>query len=191
EMLQEHPELYDQVEETVLFQDTLMPEVADGSVDVAVSFRNTHNWSGRWEGHSVDAYFQAVARVLRPGGIFGIVQHRAPEGTEHGEDGTIGYLTESFVIGRAEAAGLELAERSEMHANPRDTHDHPEGVWSLPPVMRGDSDPEAMRAIGESDRMTLTFRKPDATAVEDGTAAPDNTAAEATAAEATSEEAAP
>ncbi len=157
-MLAAHPELYDRVEQAVLFRDRRLDDVPDGSVDVALSFRNTHNWI-RWEGHDADAYFAAVARVLKPGGRFGIIQHRAPEEAEHGEDGTLGYVTESWVIAHARGAGLELVERSELHANPRDTHQHPEGVWSLPPTLRGGD--ETLRQVGESDRMTLTFRKPE------------------------------
>lgn len=159
-LLDSAPELYDQVERRVLFPGKLLEGVPDQSVDFALSPRNTHNWI-RNEGHSVADYFATVFRVLKPGGTFGIVQHRAPEGTEHGEDGTIGYLTESVVIRLAEEAGFELAERSEMHANEADTHDHPNGVWSLPPVLRGgDENREHFVSIGESDRMTLTFRRP-------------------------------
>ena len=165
-LLDSAPELYDQVERRVLWPDQLLEGVPDQSVDFAISPRNTHNWI-RNEGHNAADYFAAVFRVLRPGGTFGVIQHRAPEGTEHGEDGTIGYLTESFVIRLAEEAGFELAERSELHANEADTHDHPNGVWSLPPALRGgDENREAFVAIGESDRMTLTFRRPEAPAEE-------------------------
>ncbi len=101
---------------------------------------------------------QAIARVLKPGGIFGVVQHRAPEGLEHGEDGSLGYLTEQRVISLIETAGFALEERSEVNANPNDTADHPEGVWSMPPGLRGED--ETLRNLGESDRMTLRFRKP-------------------------------
>lgn len=158
-MLDGAPEVYDQVERRVLAPGKLLEGVPDQSVDFVLSPRNTHNWI-RNDAPTAD-YFSAVFRVLRPGGTFGVVQHRAPEGTEHGEDGTIGYLTESHVISLAEAAGFELADRSELHANEADTHDHPNGVWSLPPVLRGgDENREAFVAIGESDRMTLTFRRP-------------------------------
>lgn len=158
ERLAAHPEVYDQVEPVVLYPGNFMDDVPDGSVDMVLSFRSAHNWI-RWGGEGAPPYLAAIARVLRPGGVFGIVQHRAPPGTEHGEDGTIGYLTEERVIALATAAGLELAERSEINANADDTHEHPSGVWSLPPTLRG-PDRDAHHAIGESDRMTLRFIKP-------------------------------
>jgi predicted methyltransferase len=102
---------------------------------------------------------EAVFRVLRPGGIFGVVQHRDAEGAA--VDPTRGYVPEAAVIELATAAGFELVERSEINANPRDTRDHPNGVWSLPPALRGgDVDRDRFVAIGESDRMTLKFRRP-------------------------------
>lgn len=129
---------------------------APGSVDVVLTFRNVHNWmpSG-----AAPAYFQAFFDVLAEGGTLGVVEHRAEEGTE--PDGRSGYVTEAQVIALAEAAGFQLAEKSEINANPRDTRDHPNGVWSLPPSLRGgDEDREKFVAIGESDRMTLRFVKP-------------------------------
>ena len=93
-----------------------------------------------------------------PGGVLGVVQHRAKPGTE--TDPRRGYLTEAEVIALAEAAGFRLAASSEINANPADTADHPEGVWTLPPALRlGDTDREKYLAIGESDRMTLRFER--------------------------------
>ncbi|MFN7781913.1 MAG: class I SAM-dependent methyltransferase [Lysobacterales bacterium] len=129
---------------------------APGSVDTVLTFRNVHNWmpSG-----AAPAYFKGFYDVLREGGTLGIVEHRAAEGTE--PDGRSGYVTEAQVIALAEAAGFKLEEKSEINANPKDTRDHPNGVWSLPPVLRGgDVDREKFVAIGESDRMTLRFVKP-------------------------------
>ena len=129
---------------------------APGSVDTVLTFRNVHNWmpSG-----AAPAYFKGFYDVLRDGGTLGIVEHRAAEGTE--PDGRSGYVTEAQVIALAEAAGFKLEEKSEINANPKDTRDHPNGVWSLPPVLRGgDVDREKFVAIGESDRMTLRFVKP-------------------------------
>jgi predicted methyltransferase len=102
--------------------------------------------------------------VLKPGGVFGVEEHRAAPGTPLQQQIASGYLTEAFVIEQARAAGFELAGRSEVNANPRDTKDHREGVWALPPTLRGApaGSPERERAlaIGESDRMTLKFVKP-------------------------------
>ncbi|SDD72851.1 class I SAM-dependent methyltransferase [Aquimonas voraii] len=129
---------------------------APGSVDTVLTFRNVHNWmpSG-----AAPAYFKGFYDVLREGGTLGIVEHRAAEGTE--PDGRSGYVTEAQVIALAEAAGFKLEEKSEINANPKDTRDHANGVWSLPPVLRGgDEDREKFVAIGESDRMTLRFVKP-------------------------------
>lgn len=159
QMLAAAPEVYDQAEISVLFPGNFDIAPA-GSADLVVSFRSVHNWI-RWPGHEPAPYFEAAFRALKPGGIFGVVQHRAPAGTPEGESGAIGYVTEEHVIALAAAAGFELAARSELNANANDDHDHPEGVWSLPPTLRGGAEGrDALLAIGESDRMTLSFRKP-------------------------------
>lgn len=125
------------------------------SADMVVSFRNAHNWI---EEGTAPAYFEAVAMVLKPGGVFGLTDHRAPAGAP--TDGKRGYVTEAQVIALAQAAGLQLADRSEINANPKDTKDHPDGVWTLPPTLAlGETDRERYVAIGESDRMTLRFIK--------------------------------
>ena len=127
-----------------------------GSVDVVLSFRNVHNWRGLG---SVEAMFQGFFAVLKPGGILGLVEHRADSGIGT-EDGS-GYIGQSQVIAWASAAGFVLEASSEINANPADTKDHEAGVWSLPPTMSlGDKDRDKYAAIGESDRMTLRFRKP-------------------------------
>lgn len=131
---------------------------ADGSADVVLTFRNVHNWTG-WG--TDQAMFDAFFRVLKPGGVLGVVDHRAKPGTSLEAMKKSGYLTEAYVLGLAQRAGFALEERSEVNANPRDTADHPNGVWTLPPGNRHDAaDAEKYRAIGESDRMTLRFRKP-------------------------------
>ena len=127
-----------------------------GSADMVLSFRNAHNWVD--EG-TAPAYFKAFAAVLKSGGVLGIVDHRAPTGAA--TDGKSGYVTEEQIIDLALAAGFILAEKSEVNANPKDTRDHPEGVWTLPPTLAlGEVDKEKYLAIGESDRMTLKFLKP-------------------------------
>ena len=133
---------------------------AAGSYDRVLTFRNNHGWING--GHH-DAVYAEAFRVLKPGGVLGVVQHRAPEGADPVASAKTGYVPEAFVIEAAERAGFELAGRSEVNANPTDTKDHPEGVWTLPPVYRlGDQDRAKYEAIGESDRMTLRFVKPPA-----------------------------
>ncbi|GAB3746288.1 class I SAM-dependent methyltransferase [Lysobacter olei] len=131
---------------------------ADGSADVVLTFRNVHNWT-QWG--TDQAMFDAFFRVLKPGGVLGVVDHRAKPGTDLEAMKKSGYLTEARVQELAERAGFVLDARSEVNANPRDTTTHPSGVWTLPPSNRHDpEDAQMYRAIGESDRMTLRFRKP-------------------------------
>lgn len=129
-----------------------------GSTDLVLTFRNVHNWSSQ---KSDQAAFRAFHDALKPGGILGVVEHRARPGTSLERMIKTGYMTEAYVIDLAEKAGLRLVEKSEINANPLDSTDHPNGVWTLPPMMRGRLDPEKYGAIGESDRMTLKFRKPE------------------------------
>jgi predicted methyltransferase len=131
---------------------------APASADAVLTFRNAHNWVA--DGNA-EEYFQAFFEVLKPGGVLGVADHRAKAGTGLATMKDSGYLTEALVIGLAQAAGFVLEARSEVNANPRDTADHPNGVWTLPPTNRHDAaDAAKYRAIGESDRMTLRFRKP-------------------------------
>lgn len=160
DMVASHPELYDQIQLATLHPGNFLNDVPDASVDMVLTFRSAHNWI-RSEGHDPDDYFEAIARVLRPGGVLGIEQHRAPDDLPEARDGSTGYVSEAMIIELATAAGLVLEARSEINANPRDDHRHPDGVWSLPPTMRGEGmTTEERLAIGESDRMTLRFRKP-------------------------------
>ncbi len=132
----------------------------DGSADVVLTFRNVHNWMGAPAGAQV--MFDGFFKVLKPGGVLGVVEHRANADVPAGDRS--GYVSEAQVIGMAQAAGFVLEEKSEINANAADTKDHPNGVWTLPPVSRvpeGD-DAAKYQAIGESDRMTLRFRKPTA-----------------------------
>lgn len=136
------------------------PGVPDGSADVALTFRNVHNW--RFGGvDSAQANFNAVFKMLKPGGTFGVVDHRLPESMDSALEEKSGYMKESSIIAFAEKAGFRLVGRSEINANPKDTHDYPEGVWTLPPSYTlKDVDRAKYEAIGESDRMTLRFEKP-------------------------------
>ncbi len=131
---------------------------AAGSADVVLTFRNVHNWVAAG---NADAYFRAFFAALKPGGVLGVVDHRAKPGTDIETMKKSGYLTEALVLQLATDAGFVLEGRSQANANPKDTTTHPNGVWTLLPVKRHDAADEAKyRAIGESDRMTLRFRKP-------------------------------
>ena len=128
------------------------------SADVVLTFRNAHNWVA--DGNA-DEYFKAFFEVLEPGGILGVADHRAKPGTDLDTMKESGYLTEALVIELAQDAGFVLEAQSAINANPRDTADHPNGVWTLPPSNNhDDADDAKYQAIGESDRMTLRFRKP-------------------------------
>ncbi|MEE9332053.1 MAG: methyltransferase [Methylophilaceae bacterium] len=129
----------------------------DNSVDTVLTFRNVHNWvKGGYE----KEMFNAMYQVLKPGGVLGIVEHRAKPNTDIETMKQSGYMTEQLVIELAQQAGFVLESRSEINANPKDTKDHAKGVWTLPPTLRlGDENQEKYVAIGESDRMTLKFRK--------------------------------
>jgi len=130
----------------------------DGSADMVVTFRNTHGWIN--SGIEKDV-FRAIAAVLKPGGVLGLVQHRAAEGADPAESAKKGYVPQAHVIALAEAAGLVFEASSEINANPQDTKDYEKGVWTLPPSLTlGEQDQDKYLAIGESDRMTLRFRKP-------------------------------
>ena len=135
-------------------------KVPDGTADIVLTFRNVHNW--RFGGRdAAQAAFNQMFAMLKPGGVLGVVDHRLPEEMDSALQEKSGYIKRSEVIGLAKAAGFELAGESGINANPKDSHDWPEGVWVLPPTLRkGEVDREKYLAIGESDRMTLKFRKP-------------------------------
>lgn len=150
--------LYGKPEITALGIPDSWTATAAGSADLVLTFRNVHNWlSAGYEAQMFKAFFTA----LKPGGVLGVVEHRAKPGTSMEKMKTSGYVTEAHVIELAETAGFKLEARSEINANPKDSADHPEGVWTLPPSLRlGDKDRAKYLAIGESDRMTLRFVKP-------------------------------
>jgi len=142
------------------------PLVEPGTADAVLSFRNVHNWMA---GGYAEKAFADIYTALRPGGVLGIVAHRLPANRVQDPRAVSGYVQQDYVIALAREAGFELAGASEINANPRDSADHPFGVWTLPPVGRttdfngetgDDFDAEHYEAIGESDRMTLLFRKP-------------------------------
>jgi predicted methyltransferase len=132
--------------------------VPDGTADVVLTFRNVHNWLRSINEAEAFALFY---KALKPGGILGVVEHRAKPNTSWETMKQSGYMTEAYVIALAEKAGFVLDASSEINANPADTADHPKGVWTLPPTLRlQDKDRAKYEAIGESDRMTLRFKKP-------------------------------
>lgn len=158
EKFKQFPDVYGQVA-VEYFSPPESASLGDaGSVDVVLTFRNTHGWIGSGQAQDI---FNEFARVLKPGGILGVVQHRADEGADPQVSAKQGYVSEAAVKDLAANAGLEFDAASEINANPKDTRDHPEGVWTLPPGLAlGDVEKEKYMAIGESDRMTLRFRKP-------------------------------
>lgn len=159
ETFAQHPDLYDQVGVTY-FSPPESPSLGDAeSIDAIVTFRNTHGWIGAGQAQDI---FNEFARVLKKGGILGVVQHRADEDADPEVSAKNGYVPESTVKEIAAKAGFEFVASSEINANPKDSHDHPKGVWTLPPSFQlGDTDREKYASIGESDRMTLRFRKAD------------------------------
>ncbi|MCH9687048.1 MAG: hypothetical protein K0V04_36775 [Deltaproteobacteria bacterium] len=129
----------------------------DGSADVVFVARGLHGWVNR---EQLDANVAKVHAALKPGGVAAIVQHRAKDDAKPEESSKQGYLPQAWVVAQFEKAGFKLEEASEINANAKDTKDHPEGVWTLPPTLAlGDKDKAKYEGIGESDRMTLRFRK--------------------------------
>lgn len=156
--LAERPAAYDQVTVIELGPPSFWKIGADESVDMVLTFRNVHNWV---KGDYTDEMFAAMFSVLKPGGILGVTEHRAKTETDIELMKKSGYLAESLVIELAEKAGFIFEAASEINANPLDDTDHPKGVWTLPPSLRlVEQDKAKYLAIGESDRMTLRFRRP-------------------------------
>jgi len=157
QMFAQHPEVYDQVT-FEYFSPPGSPSLGDNdSVDAIVTFRSAHGWVSSGLAQDV---FNEFARVLKPGGVLGIVQHRAEDGQNPADTAKNGYVSEAAIKELAANAGFSFDGSSEVNANPRDTKDHPEGVWTLPPSFElGDKDREKYAAVGESDRMTLRFKK--------------------------------
>lgn len=153
-----NPAAYDKVISTDLAVPDLLEMVPPGTADMVLSFRSVHVWAYR---KVEDQMFKAAFDALKPGGVFGVTDHRAPEGWSRERQVSSGYMTESFVIAAAQSAGFKLAGKSELKANPKDTKDYGKGVWALPPSLAyGAQDREKYLAIGESDRMVLKFVKP-------------------------------
>jgi len=166
EKLEAAPAIYDHVVITGLAIPERPTFAPPGSLDMVLTFRNVHNWVN---GDYAADMFAAMFRALKPGGVLGLVEHRAKPGTARELVPDQGYMTEAQVIDLATQAGFVLEAKSEINANQDDSRDHPAGVWSLPPSYRGCRGMDAaeqqacierFRSIGESDRMTLRLRKP-------------------------------
>jgi predicted methyltransferase len=151
------PSLYEKVRITVFDPPKKLEAAPASSTDMVVTFRNFHNWM---EDGDAEAALQGMHKMLKPGGTLGVVQHRGNPAVEQDPKADSGYVRQDYLIRLIESAGFELVASSEINANSKDTKDHPEGVWTLPPNFDlGDVDREKYAAIGESDRMTLKFRK--------------------------------
>jgi predicted methyltransferase len=154
------PEVYNKVALGVFAPPRKIDLAPPGSVDMVLTFRNIHNWMEDGP-EGVKTVFKAAYTALKPGGVFGVEEHRLPAGKAQDATASSGYMSEAYVIGQAEAAGFKLAAKSEINANPKDTADHKGGVWALPPTYTNkDQDRAKYQAIGESNRMTLKFVKP-------------------------------
>lgn len=152
------PAAYDRTEIGEFRPPEVAATVPPGTADLVLTFRNVHNWiEGGFEAEA----FKAFYAMLKPGGVLGVVEHRAAPGTSRAQSIDSGYVTEAYIRALAYSAGFEFAGASAVNDNPRDTKDHPKGVWTLPPVLRlKDVDREKYLSIGESDRMTFRFVKP-------------------------------
>jgi len=157
--LDANPAVYGKVQLGLFVPPAKLEYAAKGSVDMVLTFRNIHNWIGNGE-PAMKALFQSAYDSLKPGGVFGVVEHRLPASKTQDEKASTGYVHESYVIKLAESVGFKLAGKSEVNANPKDSADHENGVWALPPTFTNkDKDKAKYEAIGESDRMTLKFVK--------------------------------
>lgn len=158
-MLEKNKDRFGTVE-VAPFSPTEPSTVAPGTVDRVLTFRNVHNLLMNGEEVAAKAFADFYA-ALKPGGILGVVDHRLPEDMDSSLEKKSGYIKKSTIVRLASAAGFKLAGESAINANPKDSHDWPEGVWTLPPTLRlGEVDRARYRAIGESDRLTLKFVKP-------------------------------
>lgn len=157
--LERLPEAYGKVEQITI--DSKAPALGlEGTLDLVLLMRGAH---GMHNNKTLGLHLAEFHRALKPKGVLGIEQHRAKPDANPDETSKQGYLPEAWLIQTVEAAGFKLAAKSEINANPRDTKDYPEGVWTLPPTLRlGDQGREKYLAIGESDRMTLKFVKVEA-----------------------------
>jgi len=151
------PAFYDRVQ-VVTFPGDGSDAVPAGSLDMVLTFRNIHNWMSRG---TAEQAFATMYRALKPGGVLGVSEHRGNPDVPQDPRAKSGYVNEDYAIRLIEAQGFRLVAKSEVNANPKDTKDYEQGVWTLPPTYRlGEKDHDKYAAIGESDRFTLRFVKP-------------------------------
>ncbi len=152
------PAHYGKVIITELHPPQLTEICPPGTADLVLTFRNVHNWI---EDGTQQQQFDTFFKALKPGGVLGVVEHRAKPGTSLDETRKSGYVDEAYVKKLAAAAGFRFDAASPVNDNPKDSKDYPKGVWTLPPTLAlGEKDRDKYLAIGESDRMTLRFVKP-------------------------------
>lgn len=155
--LASHPDVYGAVE-VVTFPSDGGDVVPPGSLDMVVTFRNIHNWMAR---DSAGQAFATLYKALKPGGVLGVVEHRGNPAVTQDPKAKSGYVNEDYAIRLIEGQGFRLVGESQVNANPKDTKDYEQGVWTLPPTYRlGEKDRQKYADIGESDRFTLKFVKP-------------------------------
>ena len=155
------PAVFGKVEVAVFNPPAKMAYAPAGSADMVLTFRNIYNWVAELDEAGVKQTIANIYASVKPGGVFGVVEHRLPKDKVQDAKASSGYVHQAYVIRMAEGAGFKLAAQSEINANPKDTADHKEGVWALPPTFANrDVDRARYAAIGESDRMTLKFVKP-------------------------------
>jgi predicted methyltransferase len=151
------PDVYGGVE-VVTFPGDGGDVVPPGSLDMVVTFRNIHNWMARG---CAEQAFATLYKALKPGGVLGVVEHRGNPAVAQDPKAKSGYVNEDYAIRLIEGQGFRLVGESQVNANPKDTKDYEQGVWTLPPTYRlGDKDRQKYADIGESDRFTLKFEKP-------------------------------
>ena len=162
EKARKFPDALGEVQFTSLWAPNNLAIAPAGTADLVVTFRNVHNWFDPGYKQDPAKVFGAFLAALKPGGILGVVDHRWPDPKTEDPKAANGYVSEERVIALAKAAGFEFVGRSDVNRNPKDTHDHPNGVWSLPPdvSVKPGEDRQKYLDIGESDRLTLKFRKP-------------------------------
>jgi predicted methyltransferase len=164
EKAKKNPEVFGEVQFSALWAPNQLAIAPPGTADMVVTFRNVHNWLAPEYKQDPAKLFGAFFTALKPGGILGVVDHRWPDPKTEDPKASNGYVSEERVISMAKAAGFELVGSSDVNRNPKDTHNYKNGVWTLLPdlAVPDGEDKQKYIDIGESDRMTLKFRKPTA-----------------------------